>query len=347
MSKERTCCILLGMKSKFLLAMSGIESEIKAVRAALEAQLSTKDSFSEICDHLTQDFGKCVRSTMMVLWFRSIDAEKDIDQLLHLAVGIELIHMASLVHDDIIDESDTRRNIESVRSLAGDHVAMLTGVYVYALALDSVAKIQEPIYVSMISTMVKNLCSGEHDQLANRYKVFDHLDAYLHMIKQKTSVLFSTALTATARLAGADDAGIRAADQFGDAFGVIYQVTDDILDVYGEDADLGKRIGQDLRVGDTNLPLQLLLDYVDEGDRASLLKGFGEDDLAFIQAGLEKYKPEIVAKADAMIQTQYHLAKEALMSFSDSKYQRNLLKIMDLVMQRYQHQVRMDKVIAR
>ena len=326
------------MKFKMLLKLSGISKDHDRVIQELQTYLKSDDSFSSICEYLNQDYGKCVRSTLMLLWYRAIDPSLGLEKFIHLASAVELIHLASLIHDDVIDEADKRRGLDSIRALYGDKTALLAGIYVYAISLEALSKV-DSVYVGFIGQMVRQLSSGEYLQLKNRNHFFSTIEDYLDMIHQKTSVLFSISLKSTAMMANEDSVYTKTAEDFGAAFGAIYQITDDVLDIYGDYVDLGKQVGQDLEMGDTNFPIQLAYHFMTDPEKDMFKSGFSAENVVEIQKYLQQYKTQIIEFIDDLIQKEYQKARSCIQILPDSSYKDGIDKILETVMQRYQHQV--------
>ena len=232
-----------------------IHKQLDAVKNCMASELSATDSelIQEIMTHVLSSSGKLVRSACVLFSFKTGKAVKDDEKAIQFAAVIETIHLASLIHDDVIDESDTRRNIPSIYSKFGSGNAIVSGTYAYAIAVKLLSKIGDLDILNSVSHVVKTLCEGELAQ-ARSYEDTT-LDTYLNAIYGKTAVLFEAACENSARLSGGN---IEALKTYGRSLGYIFQLTDDYLDVFGEAKDLSKAVGQDFEVGVITLPYLFL-----------------------------------------------------------------------------------------
>lgn len=183
-----------------------------------------------------------------------------------LAASVELIHAATLLHDDVMDEGEERRNRPTSRVLFGNLVSVLSGDLVLTHALQLVQKAGLPRLMDETLAAMQALIAGEVAQLHARNRDDLGLEGYLEIVRGKTASLFSHACRAGARVAGAGESVIDAAGIFGEHVGIAFQVIDDVLDLEGVPHEVGKRLGHDLSEGKTTLPLA----YALESDREAL-----------------------------------------------------------------------------
>ena len=187
------------------------------------------------------------------------------DSTLNAAVGLELLHTASLVHDDVVDESGERRGQASLNATYNNKVAVLVGDYLLSTALLHVAYTGNKQIVQYLAELGRTLASGEILQLSNIRSQGISEDVYYQVIRQKTAALCEACCAIGALSAGAAEAGIVAAKGFGCNLGMIFQIRDDIFD-YFESADIGKPTGNDMAEGKLTLPVIYALNTV--GDEA-------------------------------------------------------------------------------
>ena len=203
-----------------------------------------------ICQSIAERKGKLMRPILLMLVARewgevSMAAYR-------AALTLELLHNASLVHDDIVDESDMRRGRPSVRSIYGNKTAVLAGDYLLSSALDSAALSGDIKIVNNVSLLGKQLSEGELLQLFNTQNTDFSEEKYYHIIRLKTASLFSAATRIGAISSGADDDAVSQMDRLGDIIGLCFQIRDDIFDYY--DNDTGKPSGNDMLEGKLTLP---------------------------------------------------------------------------------------------
>ena len=183
-----------------------------------------------------------------------------------LAASVELIHSATLLHDDVMDEGEERRNRPTSRVLWGNLVSVLSGDLLLTQALQLVQSTDIPGVMEDTLAAMRALIEGEVAQLKARNKDDLGLDGYLEIVRGKTASLFAHACRCGARVSDASEHDIDAAGQFGERVGIAFQIVDDVLDLEGVPHEVGKRLGHDLGEGKTTLPLAFAL----EGDAQSL-----------------------------------------------------------------------------
>src|SRR5919204_19414 len=179
--------------------------------------------------------------------------------LRNLAESLELVHTASLVHDDIIDASLLRRNQATVNARWGDEVAVITGDYLFAKAYALAAVLPKPEVIALVAQTVFALCDGELAEITGEPRVPTERE-YIERIELKTASLYAACCQGAAMLADADPEIVAALGGFGTNFGLAFQIADDVLDLAGDDETLGKHVGQDLERGMLTLPMIYALD---------------------------------------------------------------------------------------
>lgn len=232
--------------------------------ALFDHSLSHTDGMlAQALAHIRQKTGKRMRPMLILLMARNYGAVTD--STLNAAVGLELLHTASLVHDDVVDESGERRGQASLNATYNNKVAVLVGDYLLSTALLHVAYTGNKQIVQYLAELGRTLASGEILQLSNIRSQGISEDVYYQVIRQKTAALFEACCAIGALSAGAAEAGIVAAKEFGCNLGMIFQIRDDIFD-YFESADIGKPTGNDMAEGKLTLPVIYALNTV--GDEA-------------------------------------------------------------------------------
>lgn len=230
-------------------------------------------------NHITQRQGKVMRPIMVLLSARYVGQVSD--QVLHAAVALELLHTASLVHDDVVDESDRRRGQKSVNALLNNKVAVLVGDFLLSKALEHAAATGSQEVVDLVARLGQTLADGELQQLANTDSTVIDEASYYNVIRKKTASLFSTCARVGTILGGGTCMEADALEQFGDSVGICFQLRDDIFD-YDSAHDVGKPSGNDMKEGKLTLPvIHALLMTGDEEMRMLALKvreGSANDD---------------------------------------------------------------------
>lgn len=206
---------------------------------------------SQALNHIKQRAGKRMRPMLILLIAKNFG--KVSDTTLHAAVGLELLHTASLVHDDVVDESAERRGQKSVNALYDNKVSVLVGDFILSTALLNVSYTHSEIIVRYLAELGRTLSDGEILQLSNIQNADISEDAYYEIIKGKTAALFEACAAIGAESVGALKEDVLAAKKFGQNIGIIFQIRDDIFDYYNSD-EIGKPTGNDMIDGKLTLP---------------------------------------------------------------------------------------------
>ncbi|WP_324715991.1 polyprenyl synthetase family protein [Carboxydochorda subterranea] len=209
--------------------------------------------------HLLKAGGKRVRPLVTLLSGRVFGAaDRDV---IPIAAAAEMIHMATLVHDDVIDHADTRRGRPTVNAVWGNYPAVLTGDFMLARAMSLIVDQGHPRVLKVMSDMIYEMCEGEIAQHEAKGRLDLTEEEYLRRIGKKTARFFQACAESGALLGGATPAQVRAMGQFGYFLGMAFQVVDDLLDLTGEAPVLGKPVGSDLMEGVLTLPVIHMLQH--------------------------------------------------------------------------------------
>ncbi|MBQ9677478.1 MAG: polyprenyl synthetase family protein [Prevotella sp.] len=215
---------------------------------------------SQVLTHIRQRGGKRMRPILILLTAKNYGGVSHVTQ--HAAVGLELLHTASLVHDDVVDESGERRGQASVNATYNNKVAVLVGDYILSTALLSVAKTGNQRIVEYLAELGRTLAAGEILQLSNIQNQEISEEVYYQVINQKTAALFEACAAIGAISAGASDEEIKKAAKFGQTLGLMFQIRDDIFDYY-DSKEIGKPTGNDMTEGKLTLPVIYALNNTD------------------------------------------------------------------------------------
>ena len=202
--------------------------------------------------HIRQRGGKRMRPILMLLMAKNYGRISDVTQ--HSAVGLELLHTASLVHDDVVDESGERRGQASVNATYNNKVAVLVGDFILSTALLHVSFTNHQGIVQELSELGRTLAAGEILQLSNIQNRDISEDVYYQVIEKKTAALFQSCAAIGALSAGATDEMVQKAGEFGRNLGIMFQIRDDIFD-YFDSKEIGKPTGNDMAEGKLTLPV--------------------------------------------------------------------------------------------
>lgn len=247
-----------------------ISSELCDFIDLFNKSLSHTDGLlSQALGHIRNRGGKRMRPILILLMAKNFGEISDVTQ--HAAVGLELLHTASLVHDDVVDESGERRGQKSVNAMFDNKVAVLVGDYILSTALLHVSYTHSEIIVRYLAELGRTLSNGEILQLSNIQNQDISEDVYYQVIKQKTAALFEACAAIGALSAGAPEEEIQEAKKFGQNLGIIFQIRDDIFDYYDQ-ANVGKPTGNDMAEGKLTLPVIYALRSTGNQDMLALAK---------------------------------------------------------------------------
>lgn len=315
--------------------MQPIEREFEVFKQMFDASLqSSNPLLNEVITYIKQRRGKMMRPMLMLL---SAKAFGEIgDSTYHAASSLELLHTASLVHDDVVDESDKRRGQKSVNAVYDNKVSVLVGDYLLATSLKEASLTGDIKIVNLVSKLGQNLSEGEIVQLTTIDTTEFSEAVYFDIIRKKTAALFATCAEAGARSANTTDEMAEKAFLFGEMIGIAFQIKDDIFDYFS--SDVGKPTGNDMREGKLTLPaLYVLNTCADEkmkelALRIRSLKATQEEITVFIETVKEKggidYARRVMAdyrnKALALLPSSVDKdIKEALTAYIDYVIDRN------------------------
>jgi heptaprenyl diphosphate synthase len=237
---------------------------LAAVNALIEARVDHEDPFiAQAGAHLTAAGGKRFRPLLTLL---AAELGTGIDErVVAAATGVELTHLASLYHDDVMDEADLRRGAPSANSAYGNSTAILVGDLLFGTASDIVADLGPDAVKIQAQTFVR-LCSGQIRDARPAPRGTDPVDYYLQVLADKTGVLIATAARYGAMFAGCPDEVVETMREYGERLGVAFQLADDLIDIASETDEAGKRPGTDLREGKRTLPVLHVLASTDPAD---------------------------------------------------------------------------------
>ena len=247
---------------------SPISAEFEVFKQKFDASLqSSNPLLGEVINFIKQRKGKMMRPILTLLMAKLYGEIED--STYYAAISLELLHTASLVHDDVVDESDKRRGQSSVNAIYDNKVSVLVGDYLLATSLTNAAMTTDVQLVELVSRLGQALSEGEIIQLSNTNASDFSEDVYFDVIKKKTAALFSTAAEAGARSVKSSDEMAKNAALFGEFLGIAFQIKDDIFDYYKSD-ELGKPTGNDMREGKLTLPALYVLNTLKDEAMISL-----------------------------------------------------------------------------
>ncbi len=234
--------------------LSPIKSDLLAVNEVIRASLHSEVPLvNQVAGHIIQGGGKRLRPSTLLLvggLFGPIRKEHH-----ELAAVIEFIHTATLLHDDVVDQSTKRRNHKTANTIFGNAASVLVGDFIYSRAFQMMVKINHMKVMEVLANTTNTIAEGEVLQLLNIHNASIEDEDYLKVVYYKTAKLFESAAELGAIIGGADDNDIKVLAQFGKHMGIAFQLIDDVLDLSGNPEEIGKNLGDDLAEGKPTLPL--------------------------------------------------------------------------------------------
>ncbi|BBD94983.1 heptaprenyl diphosphate synthase component 1 [Staphylococcus caprae] len=240
------------------MAKLNINNEIKKVEDRLQHAIKSSDqTLEDAAFHLLSSGGKRVRPVFVILNSQFGDSKDTSENTYRVAVALELIHMATLVHDDVIDKSDKRRGRPTISKKWDQTTAILTGNFLLALGLQHLSEIKDSRVHNIISKSIVDVCKGELFQFQDQFNSDQNITNYLRRINRKTALLIQLATEVGALTSNASDEVVRKLKMIGHYIGMSFQIIDDVLDFTSSEKKLGKPVGSDLMNGHITLPVLL------------------------------------------------------------------------------------------
>lgn len=316
---------------------SRLRPELAAMNEIIHKTLATDNALmNEVVTAYLKTKGKQIRPLMVLLSAKMFGPDCVSDKVLYAAAALEMLHNASLIHDDVVDETELRRGEPTINSLWGNHLAVLVGDYFVSNALAAGIHTGHVSIIRALSDLGKELSLGEIDQICNvRHHDFKE-SSYMTMIRKKTASLFRNCVRMGAEAVGADPEYFAPMVEYAETLGLCFQIKDDIFD-YFSDPVIGKPTGNDLREGKVTLPLLHALEVASEsesGEMKSLLLQPSLDN-GEIRRLIEFAKSN--GGIDYAFSTMRRMQEEAsrlLGRYPDSEWKRSFSDIFDFIIAR-------------
>ena len=275
-----------------------LSNEIDDLNAFLKKVTTTEiPLINTLSSHMIDSGGKRIRPIIVFLISKIMSNEK---KVIESAAIIELIHAATLLHDDVVDQSDVRHNINTANKLWGNDSAVLVGDFLYSRAFELIVEINRERVYKILAETTNKISQGEVMQLMYKEKIIEDKEKYIEIVYLKTGKLFEASALVAMDIAGSSNYDW--AKQFGKNFGIAYQLRNDYLDYFGDDNETGKNIAEDLSEGKSTLPL--IHSYINSNanDKSIIENIFNKKILSdtdklreiFIKNGSDKYTLEAI-----------------------------------------------------
>jgi len=315
-------------------ALSLVSADMREVDRVIQQRLSSDVPLvSQVAQYIINAGGKRVRPALLLLMCGALSCN---DERRHsLAAVVEFIHTATLLHDDVVDESTLRRGRDTANEVFGNAASVLVGDFLYSRAFQMMVDAGNMRVMQVLADATNVIAEGEVLQLMNMHDASLNEADYLRVIRAKTAKLFEASARLAAILAGADaELEARCAD-YGQALGAAFQVVDDVLDYEGDAAELGKNLGDDLREGKVTLPIICTLQRCNDDQRAVIRHAIENGDtdkldeiLAIVRAcgGL--------ADAKKAAQAEAQRAVDAALALPDNNWSKGLVQLAAALLER-------------
>ena len=309
--------------------------ELERLNGVIRETLRTPNKMMDsIVQHYLETKGKQIRPILVILSARMFGEANP--EVLQAGAALEMLHNASLIHDDIVDETSLRRGVKTINARLGNHIAVLVGDYFVSNALAAGIKTGDIRVIRALSDLGKELSLGEIDQICNAREHTLEEVSYFGMIRQKTASLFMNCVRMGAELGGASTQDLKALTRYAELLGLCFQIRDDIFD-YFEDEAIGKPTGNDLREGKVTLPLLYALRTAPETEsrpmRDLLLAGsLQKDDIERLISFAHRHGG--IEYAYRRMREMQKEAEGILAAFPDSESKRAFGDIFDYIIER-------------
>ncbi|CCG20135.1 octaprenyl-diphosphate synthase [Taylorella asinigenitalis 14/45] len=303
----------------------------KVIRSRLNSDVVLIRTIGE---YIISAGGKRIRPAMLLMMAKALGYEGNLHHL--MAAVIEFIHTSTLLHDDVVDESDMRRGAATANAVFGNAASVLVGDYLYSRSFEMMVEADSMRIMQIMSEATTVIAEGEVLQLLNVHDSNVDFDRYMNVIKSKTAKLFEAATRVAAVLAGADKETEQQAALYGTHVGTAFQVIDDVLDYSGSAEDLGKNVGDDLREGKPTLPLIRVMQVGTPEQKALIRHAIEEGDGDFERVAEAIRSTDAIEYTKSIAKEQADIAIAALDSLAESPYKQSLKDLVTFSLARTQ-----------
>ena len=250
-----------------------ISDELEELELNLTNSISSDVQLAtEVSRYIVSSGGKRIRPVICILVARALNYPGS--ELIRLASSIELLHTATLIHDDVVDESLLRRGKESIQTKWDNAHGVLVGDFVYSKAFQLMASFDNPEIIRALANATNRISEGEVLQLSLKNETSLIKKDYFEIIERKTAELFKVSALTSGILSSSSDEQLKSLENFSTSLGVAFQIQDDILDYYGDESLTGKKLGKDFEEGKFTLPIIIALEELDKENKNNLLSLF-------------------------------------------------------------------------
>ncbi len=303
--------------------ISPIAADMQEVDAVIRSRLNSEVvMIRTIGEYIISAGGKRMRPAMVLMVANALGYKGNLHHI--LAAVIEFIHTSTLLHDDVVDESDMRRGRETANAVFGNAASVLVGDYLYSRSFEMMVEVDSMRVMQILSQATTVIAEGEVLQLLNVHDPDVTVERYLQVVRYKTAKLFEAATQVAAVIAGASPEVEEAAAAYGRHVGTAFQLIDDVLDYSGSAESLGKNVGDDLREGKPTLPLIRVMEVGTPEQQALIRQAIetGEADFEAVAAAIRA--TDALEYTRQMAIKEAEIAQKALDLIPDSDYKKSL-----------------------
>lgn len=313
--------------------MNPIANDMAALDAVIRERLDSEVVLIRtIGEYIVGAGGKRMRPAMLLLIAKALGYEGTDHHL--LAGVVEFIHTATLLHDDVVDESDLRRGRDTANAVFGNAASVLVGDYLYSRSFEMMVETGSMRAMTVLSAATTIIAEGEVLQLLNVHDPDVSEARYMQVVRYKTAKLFEAAAQVGAILSGASAALEAAAAAYGRHIGTAFQLIDDVLDYSGDAEALGKNVGDDLREGKPTLPLIRVIETGTEAEKQLIKTAIETGDADFVAVAAAIANTDAVAYTRQVAAAEVELALAAIQAFPESIYKQALVDFCTSAVQR-------------
>ncbi len=320
------------MRAEANLMLETIAAEMQAVNELFDVELrSDLPCVNILTKHIARFRGKMLRPTLVFLCGKAIGELTPAH--ITIATVVEMVHMATLVHDDVLDEADMRRRGATINHLKGNEAAVMLGDYLISHSYHLCSSLNDQSAARVIARTTNQVCEGELLQLSNRDNLDLDEETYVTIVSRKTASLIAASCFLGARFAGADENTARKLEKYGLSLGIAFQIQDDILDLIGDQREVGKTLGIDVEKRKLTLPVIHFLQHAPHEHQDLCRSLLGEHN------AIERIR-NLIVPSDSIQYAQERArrlvqrAKQSLADLPESETKQMLLSMADFVVER-------------
>ena len=306
-----------------------IRNELQQLEDTLTSSISSDINLAtEVTQHVVNSGGKRIRPVICILVAKMLNYKGL--ELIKLASSIELLHTATLIHDDVVDQSATRRGKESIHAKWDNAHSVLVGDFVYSKAFQLMASFDNPEIIRILADSTNRISEGEVLQLSLKQKEILSKEKYFEIINRKTAELFKAAATTAGTLASCTQNELISLSNFSIALGMNFQIKDDLLDYFGEEELTGKKIGKDFEEGKFTLPLITALPLMSKKDSSMVLETLFQNKKPDFKYIIKTIKETgAIEKVEDICDQFSETCFKELDNFPQSNYKKGLIDIVE------------------